>query len=129
MNPVMHFEMPYDDHARVMKFYNNVFGWELKKLGEDMGNYVLATTANKDVKPNVPRGAIGGGFFPRNPSMPAQYPSVVMSVENIKTTMKKIEVEGGKILGEPMQIPGVGMYVSFIDTEGNRVSILQPNPM
>jgi len=24
---------------------------------------------------------------------------------------------GGKPLGEPMEIPGVGQYVSFIDTE------------
>jgi predicted enzyme related to lactoylglutathione lyase len=32
----------------------------------------------------------------------------------------------GKVLGEPMDIPGVGTYISFIDTEGNRVSLLQP---
>jgi predicted enzyme related to lactoylglutathione lyase len=25
-----------------------------------------------------------------------------------------------------MEIPGVGGYVSFLDTEGNRVSMLQP---
>jgi predicted enzyme related to lactoylglutathione lyase len=25
-----------------------------------------------------------------------------------------------------MDIPGVGRYVSFLDTEGNRVSMLQP---
>ena len=33
---------------------------------------------------------------------------------------------GGQVLGEPMDIPGVGRYVSFLDPEGNRVSILQP---
>jgi predicted enzyme related to lactoylglutathione lyase len=27
-----------------------------------------------------------------------------------------------------MEIPGVGSYVSFFDTEGNRVSLLQPIP-
>ena len=31
-----------------------------------------------------------------------------------------------KVLGEPMEIPGIGRYVSFIDTEANRVSMLQP---
>ncbi|TMH31553.1 MAG: VOC family protein, partial [Betaproteobacteria bacterium] len=35
---------------------------------------------------------------------------------------------GGTVLGEPMNIPGVGAYVSFTDTEGNRVSMLQPLP-
>ena len=33
---------------------------------------------------------------------------------------------GGKVLGEPAEIPGVGKYVSFFDTEGNRISLLQP---
>jgi len=32
------------------------------------------------------------------------------------------------VLGEPMDIPGVGKYVSFVDSEGNRVSMLQPLP-
>jgi len=27
-----------------------------------------------------------------------------------------------------MEIPGVGQYVSFEDTEGNRVAMLQPLP-
>ena len=31
-------------------------------------------------------------------------------------------------LGEPADIPGVGRYVAFTDTEGNRVSMLQPVP-
>lgn len=42
--------------------------------------------------------------------------------------MKKVADAGGKVLGGPMEIPGVGKYVSFLDTEGNRVSMLQPTP-
>ena len=30
--------------------------------------------------------------------------------------------------GEPAEIPGVGRYVSFSDTEGNRVSMLEAIP-
>ena len=26
-NPVVHFEMPYDDAARVVNFYAEAFGW------------------------------------------------------------------------------------------------------
>ena len=43
--------------------------------------------------------------------------------------MKKVEEAGGKVLGEPVEIPGTGIYVSFFDTEGNLASILQPSPM
>jgi len=49
-------------------------------------------------------------------------------VDDIKKSMKKVADAGGKVLGEPIEIPGVGQYVSFFDTEGNRVSILQPAP-
>ena len=126
MNPVVHFEMPYENHERIIKFYSTVFGWQMQKLGDDMGNYVLATTADKDAKSDAKRGVINGGFFPKNPEWPAQYPSVVIAVDDIKQIMQKINAAGGKVLGEPMDIPGVGAYVSFYDTEKNRVSVLQP---
>jgi uncharacterized protein len=47
-------------------------------------------------------------------------------VEDIKAAVRKVRDAGGVVLGEPMEIPGVGHYVSFTDTEGNRVSMLQP---
>jgi len=128
MNPVIHFEMPYDDQKRMAKFYEQAFGWQTKALGEEMGNYVLATTTETgDSGPEKP-GAINGGFFPKKPDWPAQHPSVVISVDNIGDAMGLVRRAGGAVLGEPMEIPGVGKYVSFTDTEGNRVSMLQPAP-
>ncbi|ROZ78331.1 VOC family protein [Ramlibacter sp. WS9] len=129
MDPVVHFELPYDDRERIVRFYQSVFGWELQQYGEEMGNYVVATTAKADAKPGAPAGAIGGGFFPRKADWPAQYPSVVIAVEKIESSMDKVVAAGGKLLGEPMDIPTVGRYVSFYDTEQNRLSLLQPLPM
>ncbi len=128
MNPVVHFEMPYDDRARMAKFYESVFGWKTQQLGEDMGNYVVAnTTGASEGDPRKP-GAINGGFFPRKADWPAQYPSIVIAVDDLKESIRKVASAGGKVLGEPMEIPGIGQYVSFVDTEGNRVSVLQPSP-
>jgi len=127
MNPVVHFEMPYENSERLVKFYAQAFGWQMNKLGKEMGDYVTAATTDTDKNGMVKRpGAINGGFFPKKPEWPAQYPSVVIAVDDIKEAMKKVTNAGGKVLGEPMQIPGIGHYVSFTDTEGNRVSILQP---
>ena len=128
MDPVVHFEMPYDDRNRVAKFYGAAFGWNTQMLGPDMGDYVLATTTESENNHPKKPGAINGGLFPRKPDWPAQHPSVVIAVGDIGESMKKVKAAGGKVLGEPMEIPGVGQYVSFIDTEGNRVSILQPAP-
>jgi hypothetical protein len=126
MNPVVHFELPYENAERISKFYKSVFGWKLTKLGEDSGNYILATTTDKDAKPGFPAGAINGGFFPTKLDWPAQYPSIVMGVEDINESINNINKNGGKVLGEPMEIPNFGIYVSFLDTEGNRNSIIQP---
>ncbi len=128
MNPVVHFEMPYEDRVWLVKFYESVFGWQMQTLGEEMGNYVLATTTETGESGPQRPGAINGGFFPKKPDWPAQYPSVVIAVDDVKESIEKVIEAGGKVLGEPMDIPGVGQYVSFIDTEGNRVGMLQPIP-
>jgi predicted enzyme related to lactoylglutathione lyase len=128
MNPVVHFEMPYDNRVRMARFYQAAFGWRMQMLGEDMGNYVLATTTETGESGPKNPGAINGGFFPKKPDWPAQCPSVVIAVDDVTESTKKVIDAGGKVLGEPMEIPGVGKYVSLIDTEGNRVSMLQAIP-
>ncbi len=130
MCPVVHFEMPYKDAERAARFYAQAFGWAMQMLGPQMGDYVLATTALPGARPGLPPeaavGAINGGLFPFKPDWPMQYPSVVIGVDDIQAAMQRIKAAGGEVLGEPVAIPGVGEYVSFIDSEGNRVSMLQP---
>jgi uncharacterized protein len=129
MDPVVHFEIPYDDGKRMATFYEKAFGWQTRMLGEEMGNYVLATTTEMTKTGPKKRGRINGGFYPKKPDWPAQYPSIVIAVNDVKKSMERVRAAGGKVLGDPMEIPGVGQYVSFIDTEGNRISMLQPIPM
>src|SRR4051812_31086134 len=128
MNPVVHFEMPYEDRERMARFYERAFGWKMQMFGAEMGNYVVTTTAEEDAKADAPRGAINGGVFPRSPDMPGQHPSVVIAVPDIQASIKTVNAAGGEVLGTPMDIPGVGQYVAFYDTERNRVSMLQPLP-
>lgn len=126
MNPVVHFEMPAIDRNRMADFYTGVFGWKAQLLGEEMGHYVTVATAETDERGMIKTpGAINGGFYPLTADAPA-HPSVVIAVDDIHESMQKVSAAGGKVLGEPMPIPGVGKYVSFLDTEGNRVSLLQP---
>ena len=123
-NPVVHFEMPYKDAKRVSKFYQSAFGWNMVDAGPDMGGYVVAHTAETDEHMMVKTpGTINGGFYDAKMGKPE--PSVVISVENAQQSMEAVKKAGGKILGKPQQIPGVGLWVSFEDSEGNRVSIMQ----
>ena len=84
MDSVVHFEMPYEKRDRMAKFYQTAFGWQTQMLGQDMGNYVVATTTETgDAGPKKP-GAINGGFFEKSADKPMQYPSVVIAVDDIK---------------------------------------------
>jgi predicted enzyme related to lactoylglutathione lyase len=137
MNPVVHFEMGYNDKERMVRFYETAFGWHTERMGPEMGNYVVAhTTETSDDGMVQTKGAINGGFYEKTDDPLSHAPSVVISVDDIKAAMQAVESAGGKILGsktengentlEPQMIPGVGLWISAMDTEGNRFSILQP---
>ncbi len=139
MNPVTHFEMGYLDRERMKKFYEAAFGWKMQQLGAEMGNYVVAHTAETDDNGMIKTpGAINGGFYQKTDDPSSHAPSVVIAVPDIHAAIKNVQDSGGTILGamdesggrsmEPVMIPGVGLWISIQDTEGNRVSILQPNP-
>jgi predicted enzyme related to lactoylglutathione lyase len=128
MIPVVHFEMPYEDKNRMAGFYAKAFGWKPQMLGPEMGEYVVVTTAEADEKgrPKQP-GVINGGFYKKLDDPIGQHPSIVIAVTDIRDALKRVREAGGSVLGDPMDIPGVGLYAGFLDTEGNRVSVLQPS--
>lgn len=133
MNPVVHFEMPAEDGERVKAFYAEAFGWQMQTMGPEMGNYILASTTETDEagRPQVP-GAINGGFFQKTDQY--NVPSLVISVDDIQKAMQNVAQAGGTVLGghsgsEPDVIPGVGLFVSIVDTEGNLVGLMQPVEM
>ena len=113
-------------------FYTKAFGWKTNQLGPEMGDYIVVETAETDGNHMITKpGSINGGFYKRTKD--DQAPSVVIAVDDIQAAMKKVADAGGKVLGGqtpgvPDDIPGIGLYCSIIDTEGNRVGMLQPAP-
>ncbi|MFO0703961.1 MAG: VOC family protein [Patescibacteria group bacterium] len=125
-NPVVHFEFAATDMNKMKKFYAEAFGWTYNQLGEDMGNYCVAMTSESDKNGPKLKGMINGGFYNRPKDDKSLTPSVVIAVDDVDESLKRIREAGGKLMGEPMDIPGVGKFASFIDPEGYRHSILKP---
>ena len=135
INPVVHFEMPAEDRKRMAEFYSRTFGWKIQQLGPEMGNYMVVATSEADEKTMRPKepGMINGGFYQKTEDPISHHPSIVIAVDDIRESMKKVTEAGGKVLGgdpnkpgEPGDIPGVGLYCPSVDNEGNRCSMLQP---
>lgn len=122
MDKVVHFEIPFDDRARAMKFYSECFGWQLSDIPEM--DYVIASTVETDEQqmPTEP-GAINGGMFQRPADAPN--PTIYVGVDSIEATLDKVQEAGGTVVTPRTPIPGMGAYARVADTEGNVVGVFQ----
>jgi uncharacterized protein len=122
MNPVNHFEIPFDDEARATKFYSKVFDWQINAIPEM--KYVMAHTAPTDEKTHMLKepGAINGGMYKRDDKL-SKAPVIVITVPNLDEHLKKIEEAGGSIFMPKVQVGDMGFYAQVKDTEGNIIGV------
>jgi predicted enzyme related to lactoylglutathione lyase len=122
-NRIVHFEIEATDRNRARDFYAKAFGWGMQEMGGDMGDYIVVTTGD----PKEP-GGINGGLYPASGEKELNAYSCVIGVDNIDDAMKSVRSAGGEVMGDKMDIPGVGTFIRCKDTEGNIFTMLQPLP-
>jgi uncharacterized protein len=122
MDKVVHFEIPFDNKQRAMKFYTDSFGWQLTEMPQM--NYVMASTVPVDDRqmPKEP-GAINGGLFERPKEAPN--PTIYVGVASVDGAIKKVEAAGGKVVTPKTPIPGMGAYARIADSEGNVLGLFE----
>ena len=116
MNRIIHFEIPADNPARAIKFYEDVFGWEITKWDGPFDYWLIKT--GEEGEPGID-GAI------MTKEMGEMIRNTIM-VESFDDFAEKIQNNGGTMITEKMTIPGIGVMGSFQDTEGNISVIMQP---
>jgi predicted enzyme related to lactoylglutathione lyase len=120
MNSVVHFEIPAKDRERAKKFYQTVFDWQMMDF-DDKNTMVSTTDSDEKGLPRTP-GAINGSIYlPDKPKTP----TIVIDVPNLKDHIEKVKANGGKLVDEAVEIPGMGMYARFTDSEGNLIGLWQ----
>jgi uncharacterized protein len=122
MDKVVHFEIPFDDKQRAMKFYTDSFGWHLTDMPE-MQYVVAATVPVDDHQMPKEAGAINGGLFSRPKDAPN--PTIYVGVASVDATVKKVEAAGGKVVTARTPIPGMGAFARVKDTEGNVIGLFE----
>ncbi|HYH30626.1 MAG TPA: VOC family protein [Pseudonocardia sp.] len=117
MRSVMHFEIPADDLTRAKEFYGSVFSWQLQDMPEM--DYTVVQTTEVDEQTRMPTspGAINGGLVPRSDETPT--PVITIDVESVAKALEQVEAAGGRVVRPRSEIPGMGAYAYFADTEGN----------
>jgi uncharacterized protein len=124
MARVVHFEIHAEDPERAAAFYRAVFGWEIKRWGEQP--YWLVSTG-PDGTPGI-----NGGLLPRRGPAPAEGQPVnayvcTVQVDDLDGDLAKALLHGGTLAVPKMPIPGVGWLAYCKDPEGNILGIMQPD--
>ena len=122
-NAVVHFEIPADDVARAIAFYQNVFGWKIKQFPMPAGGpeYYGVTTRAEGAP------GINGGLMKRN--MPGQPFANYVDVKSIDDFVGRIQAAGGTLIMPKQEIgPGMGSFAVFQDTEGNMMGLYHAAP-
>jgi uncharacterized protein len=120
MDKVVHFEIPVDNRERAKEFYGSVFDWGLNDADMGGGNiYTTTITTPIDEQSQLPTdpGAINGGLMDRTQDLAV--PVVTIGVDAIDDALKKVEASGGSVVQPRTEIPGMGAFAYFKDSEGN----------
>jgi predicted enzyme related to lactoylglutathione lyase len=119
MKRPVHFEILADDPKQIAGFYESLFGWEIATWDGGEQSYWLVTTGPDDVP------GINGGIMQRS-----LHQGVIntLEVESIEDMLKSVEVNGGKLIHGPNEVPGVGLHAYCADPEGKLFGMMQPNP-
>jgi uncharacterized protein len=120
VSKVVHFEIPAEDLDRAKKFYGAVFGWTLQTTPMPGGGEytsVVTTPVNEQTQIPAEPGAINGGMMERSATTPA--PVITIDVDAIDVALKNVEAEGGTTVQPRTEIPGMGAFAYFKDSEGN----------
>ncbi|MGE3801681.1 MAG: VOC family protein [Candidatus Kapaibacterium sp.] len=118
MPRVVYFEFTADEPERAATFYENVFGWKMMKW-EGPEDYWLVNTG-EDSEPGI-----NGGMLRRREGSPNATTSI--EVESLDDYTESVLLNGGTQVVPRTDVPGVGSYAYFKDTEGNIFCIMQPS--
>lgn len=118
MPRVIHFEFPADDPERAVKFYEQVFGWQISNWGGPV-DYWLAATGPDD-QPGI------NGAIARRQNLKAVCNTI--DVPSVDDYLQRVVAAGGQAITPKMSIPGVGYMAYCTDTEGTVFGIMQSDP-
>jgi predicted enzyme related to lactoylglutathione lyase len=108
-------ELTTSDHVAAFDFYSKLFGWE--HTGEfDMGEMGMYLMYGQN-------GEMYGGMFTRSPEMPPPNWLCYIQVADAKASAETIKRLGGKIMREPMEVPGGDWIAIASDPQGAMMAV------
>ena len=126
-NPVMFFEIAGMNGELLRDFYRALFDWTILPFGWETSHFPNDIFAIDPTPPPLEDEGIKGHIYPLSNEMEINNRvSIFIQVDDIQSTLKKIESEGGQIVVTPQVLPdSMGSIAMFIDPSGNVVGLHQ----
>ena len=123
-NPVVHFEIVTADPDAQIDFLSRAFGWKIDAqfpgTGVNIPKY-FPVMPNGDMPPSAGiNGGVGG-----NPEGYGGHVTFYVGVENVGTTLEKIESLGGRRMMGPEQVPNGPVIGLFLDPQGHAIGLVE----
>ncbi|MFC2172311.1 VOC family protein [Acidobacteriota bacterium] len=115
-NPVVFWELASNDQEASVKFFRDVFEWDIE-FSERLGFYIIP--AGEKAK-----GVDGGIFTLKKAKLP--FLTVYLLVDDIEAKAKLVEKHGGHIVEPPIEISPGTMICLFNEPSGVTFAMLQP---
>ena len=117
------FDIPVGDMERAGKFYEEIFGWEVRKVQGSGGDFhsVRTVPVNEDGDPSIP-GGINGGLYLRGTDG-LETPFLEIRVDSIDSIVERIVVAGGMVVKDRSPILDIAFFAVVKDTEGNLIGL------
>ncbi len=110
------FEIPVTDMHRAVRFYNEVFGWELNIVEASPFQFAFF---------DFPEHRTGGSLSRGENYRPGADGAVIYlyAGQDLSEPLSRVEAAGGKVLMPKQSIGEHGYTAWFRDTEGNRIGM------
>jgi predicted enzyme related to lactoylglutathione lyase len=103
------------DLEGALRFYSELFAWDVQDLGEEAGHYSIVSKGGKQIA------AISTGQDPGTPRW-----TTYINVDDVDSVAKRVEAAGGVAIVAPMDVMTAGRMAIFTDTTGAVIAAWQP---
>lgn len=115
-NPIVVWsEIPVTDLDASIKFYNAVYGWDMK-INTEGPNPMAEFGGTMD--------AAGGHLYPGKPAKDSGSTVHIAVPDSLESASARCREAGGTILGDPIPLPS-GRFVYALDLDGNSIGLFE----
>ncbi|HEU5324285.1 MAG TPA: VOC family protein [Candidatus Limnocylindria bacterium] len=114
-----HIELPADEPERAKRFYAELFDWRFSDAPGFDGYHLFTTPSGEQ--------GVGGAIGKRGEMAPESMRTYI-NVRSVDDVLARVPELGGRVIAGKQEVPGMGWFGVFADSEGNELAVWEALP-